>query len=760
MKLLALICVDHRRLGWLLVLLLSIPPTLGVLGYRVAKPLPAGWVPEEVMDALRKSEGQFKSSAPVVLVLECEEFFQRDRVIAIQNAVAAIRELPDVEQVTWMGDIPEVTFRQQTLLLPESAAELTGENLSTARQRLMTHPLVAENMISADGRTALLLVNTQEKIRVQEIRATAIQYLDPVGIRTRVTGTLALYDIHDRALASDHIRIQLLAYGLVGLLQVLIFRKPMAIIVACGGPVVGVAWTLGWLLLIGQGENELAKIILPVMIVMIGFTDGVHVVVRIRQLRTAGANLRDSIYDALMQTGPACLLTSITTAIGFGSLMLSKSEMIAGFGRVSAIGVIVTFFAVILVSPLLAGSWVGQRMDVSAQRDPLSRLMNRFVGIISFSSRYAKLVTIAGIVITVSCLAACSQLVPDDRVSNRVPPDCEEWHAMRHCDEHVGGIRYLRLMVHWPEQTLRKDVWTFIRECEELVAKQEHLGRPMSIRTTLSVFKGPDRQDNSVLANQLPDDLKEQFYRPDLRLALVVTRMRDLGIAKFDPIFEQMQSELRELEAAHPGFDVEFVSDVVIEGQLVSQMIAELLDSLTMAAVIIFGVLVLAFRSLRLGLISIMPNVMPLAASGTIRLWFGSDLGIAGACSFAICLGIAVDDTIHYLVHFQHERRQGHSPLVANQRCFTTVGSALLMTTVVMAAGLCTVMTSRLPPHVDFAVMACTTLVVALAADLLFLPALLTLFPGKAVAPERESDSSAFAIAGGPCPVQSTGEIL
>lgn len=760
MKLLAKICVDHRHFGWLLVILLSIPPALGVMGYRIAEPLPAGWVPVEVLDALRESEGKFKSNAPVVLVLECDEFFREDRVRAMHAAVAAIRAMTDVRHVTWMGDIPEVTLiGQQTLLLPEADSELTAERLGKAKRELIVHPLVAENLISADGRTVLLLVNTQKRALVQGIRATAIQHLQPAGIQTRVTGTLALYDIHDRALAKDHFRIQFLAYGLVGLLQILIFRRPMAIIVACGGPVVGVAWTLGWLLLLGQGENELAKIILPVMIVMIGFTDGVHVVVRLRQLRATGATLRDSIYDSMLQTGPACLLTSITTAIGFGSLMLSNSEMIAGFGRVSAIGVLVTFFAVILVSPLLAGSWVGQRMDVSLQQDSLNRVMNRFVGVISFSSRHARLVTVVGLMITVGCLVACSRLVPDDRVSNRVPRECEEWHAMRHCDEHVGGIRYLRLMVEWPEGTPRKDVWTVLRKCEELIAKQEQLGRPMSIRTTLSVFKGPNRQDQSVLANKLPDDLKMQFYRPDLRLALVVTRMRDLGVATFDPIFEQLQGELRTLETLHSGFHVKFVSDVVIEGRVVSQMIHELLDSLTMAALVIFGVLALAFRSLRLGLISIVPNTMPLAVSGAIRLWMGDSLGIAGACSFAICLGIAVDDTIHYLSHFQHERRQGYSPLVANQRSFTTVGSALLMTTVVMTAGLGTVMTSHLPPHVNFATMACTTLAVALVADLVFLPALLALFPGKCLAAEKKPDSIDSSVLDASFPAYSSGEI-
>ncbi|HIE99607.1 MAG TPA: RND transporter, partial [Fuerstia sp.] len=108
-----------------------------------------------------------------------------------------------------------------------------------------------------------------------------------------------------------------MAYSVVGLLAVLMFRRPAAIFIAGSGPTVAVVWTMGWLQLIGQAENELAKIILPVLITMVGFADGMHLVVRIRQLRASGESQRDAVYRAVQVVGPACLLTSITTAIGF-----------------------------------------------------------------------------------------------------------------------------------------------------------------------------------------------------------------------------------------------------------------------------------------------------------------------------------------------------------------------------------------------------------------------------------------------------------
>lgn len=742
MNLLARICVDRREVGWLLVVLLSIPPVLGVAGWRIAQPLPSGWVPPEVVEELREAEDQFQAGGSVVLVLECDDFFRPDRVAALHSAVGRLRELPCVRYLAWMGDVQEISlFGRRTDLLPRTPFAASVD-WSSVRTQLSEHPLVAGNLISKSGTTVLLVMDAVSRTNTPEIRQVAVESLAPTGIRVRVTGTMALYDVHDRALQEDHVRIQLLAYCLVGFLQLVIFRRPIAILIACAGPGVGVAWTMGWLQLIGQAENELAKIILPVMVIMIGFTDGVHLIVRLRQLRAAGGLPADAVRQAVRQTGPACFLTSVTTAIGFGSLMMSQSDMIAGFGCASAIGVVVTFLAVILVSPLLAMSSVGQKMHVSEHRDPLARLMGRMTGVVRFSSRFARSVTICGIVITGLSLLAAAQLVPDDRVSDRVPQDCEPWRAMHHCDLQVGGIRSVRLSIAWPEQAQRRQIWEVIQRGEQLLAQQTAFRSPMSIRTAMSVVKRPPGKEVTLFVSRLPDSLKRRFYREDIRTALVTARMQDTGFAGSEPVFARVERQLEQLRAEYPEYRFEFYSDVMVEGRVVSQMIREMMDSLAVAAVIIFAVLALGFGSLRVGLISIIPNLMPLAVSGAIRLWLGDSVGVAGACSFAICLGIAVDDTIHYLWHFRHERQRGATAPQANQATFVTVGSALLMTTVVMTAGLGTVLTSRLPPHVNFAAMAVTTLAVALPADLLFLPALLTLFPGESGADQSGADQS------------------
>lgn len=732
MKFIARICADHRYVGWLFTIAMSIAPALGFLGYRISEPVSEGWVDADTAAAMERLEETFEVTDQVVLVLRCDDFFQPGRMSVLHETVEALRARPEVNRVMWMGDVPEVTILGRSRpLLPNPESEPTIETLVEAREVLRQHPLVQNSLLSSDAQTALILLDLDQTVTAHSVQKDVQKRLSSYDISVGVTGAKPLHELHDRILDQDHVRIQITAYLLVTVLAILIFRKPVAIIVASTGPVLGVVWTYGWLFLIGHAENELAKIILPVLIMMIGFADGMHLVVRMRHLRADGLPLRDAVYTSIIHIGPACLLTSITTSIGFGSLMISNSEMISGFGFVSAIGVVVTFFSVIVVTPLMANSWLGARMHVDAQQDIVSNLMDKCLPVVEFASRHAKVVTVAGAIVTALCLVTSFQLDPGDRISDRVPQQSDEWKAMRFCDEKLGGIRTVRVLLKFDDDTSRADVWEVVARIEKLMEKEPRIRNPRSIRTMLTVFKG-NRQDQAVLANKLPDELRNAYYRPDLNTAQVSGRVQDASYSDFEPMFNRLDADLQALEKEFPTFQLQVLSGVRIEGEIVRQVILELIRSLALASVIIFVTLAIAFRSARIGFVSILPNLMPLAAAGALRLMISESLGIASALSFAICLGIAVDDTIHYLNHFLYERRHGATPLEANRRTFKSVGSALVMTTVVMIAGLGSVMTSNMPPHVSFAAMGCTTLIVALVADLLVLPAVLTLFPGPA----------------------------
>ena len=134
---------------------------------------------------------------------------------------------------------------------------------------------------------------------------------------------------------------------------------------------------------------------------------------------------------------------------------------------------------------------------------------------------------------------------------------------------------------------------------------------------------------------------------------------------------------------------------------------------------------------MRLGLISIIPNLFPLASTGFLLWAVGQNLEIVSVCAFTVCLGIAVDDTIHFLTRYREEQKRSDDTGEVIRKAFIGVGTALIMTTIVLVIGFSTALMSDSRDHRIFAMMGILTISTALLGDLLFLPALLLKFGPK-----------------------------
>ena len=732
---------SHPVAAWMLWLLLCVPPVLGVVGFQWREAVHDQWISETDREDLSKAESTFSYQGfPIVLVADAPDFADADRLRKILNFVRKLPDEPAVESVVWAGSVPRVSLLRgmsARLQNDESDSELVEEFVGLAE-----HPVVRGQLVSEDLTTLLfpLQLSQWDDDSLDQIREAARDLTEGSDIRVRVTGKFALWRAWQSTQDADQNRIIFTAIGLVVVLALVIFRRPSAILIAVSGPTVGVAWTLGWMELLGLTGNELSKIILPVMVLMIGFTDGVHLVVQLRQERARGAARDAAVVTAISHVGTACLLTSVTTAIGFASLLLADSEMVQGFGRVCALGVSVSFVAVVLTIPLLSMSWFGRRLHIGFEKDLVIQRLDRWAGMFDVVVRRACPVAVFGVALTVTLVFLGSRLIPDDRLGHRIPNDSEAYQALQHVDGALGGIRVMRVVVDWDEHTSKDILLRTIQRVEDAVKGEPLFSRPLSIRNVLALLPGRESAGKLGLAGLLPEQYRWQFWIKEARSAQIVVRLRDLGMAAYRPRLDRLENALSAIETETPGVKLTLTGEAIVESRVVQRVVKELFHSLLLAGVIIFFVITVAFRSVRFGVLSLVPNLLPLAATAAIRAAWDQSLDIASACSFAICLGIAVDDTIHFLSRFRHEREEGHGVSESVRRTFVTVGGALIMTTVVLVAGFGSVMLSNLPTHFLFAAMACSTIATALLGDLLILPALLACFPGKTPT-ETEAES-------------------
>ncbi|MCB9939813.1 MAG: MMPL family transporter [Planctomycetaceae bacterium] len=684
------------------------------------------------------SEGEGNAS-DCFLVVETDDLFKPATVAALRHVVAAIEQQPYVDSVMWVDTIPVLNvFGLREPLLPPNDASL--ERFEAARDRVMQHPLAMGQLLSDDGRTLLMPITFDwlfvtsdadcSQALLQAARDASASRPD-ASLNIQLTGRVPLYIAYQEAFDRNHRKFQLISYSLVLGLALLLFRGIRAVAVVAAAPAFGIMWTLGLLNWMDELSNPLTSVVVPVLLTMVGLTDGVHLMVHIRRARADGMSPQEASRSAVMRVGLACALTSLTTAIGFASLLVAQSEFVRGFGRGCAIGVVVTFVAVITTIPLACSTWLGNNIHKGHEHDLVGHGLKRFGWLIEFVLRRAKLVSMIAVLCTIVFGIGAAQLRPDDRMQDSQPTGSEAYQALAHCDKALGGIEFVRVRVEWDESADENSaqILTAIQDAEQILTDEPSLRHPLSILNILASFPGDESVTNRLaFLELLPEKTKASYLDTKQRVAEITVRIQDLGIAHYEPIFLRVEQRLSELQTRYPGFNLTLVGDPVKRGRNLYRIVTDLASSLGTAAITIFIVMTLAYRSLRIGLITLIPNLFPLVVTACMMVLFGHPLEIASVCAFTVCLGIAVDDTIHFLTQYRSEVDRHGNVEQAIRDAFQGVGSAMIITTFILITGFGTVLTSDLPGQRYFAAMAVSTIAAALVGDLVFLPALLATF--------------------------------
>lgn len=740
--------IERKPAVWLLLFLLS---SLAIVGHVNPRLITRLWtttteeLDEEESDSERSGTTLPNvspislSNSDAVIVIESENFFTPQAAEAVRGIVDELEELDQVGRILWMDRVPILNiFGLPEPLLPRSTA--SSKLFEAASRKAMAHPLVGGQLLSNDGKTLLLLVGfnyyqvLSDEDATSELRETAIKAAEKypsVDLKIRVTGRVPSAIAAISAHEANQLKYQVIGYGMILLMTTILFRGIRAVIIVSLAPIVGVFWTTGMIRFLGYDNNPLIDVILPILVSLVGLTDGVHLMVQIRKLRAGGDPMRQAAKLGLQQVGLACFLTSLTTAIGFGSLMLADSEWVQQFGLCSTIGVLLCFISVVTVIPLACSSWLGNKVHVGHESSLIDRNLGKISNLIRFVLRFRRSLAVSGVVITFLLGGVALTLTPDQRQSDGLPQSAEATQALMHVDEAFGGLEFSNVDIGWNESvdSASPEVLIVVRKVDELLRREELIGNPLSIRNLIDAQPGSGPpEERMTLIELLPPPLKRAFYVPETNDATVTFRVQDLGIAKYGPVFKRVEAGLEQLSAEHPNFTFELDGGAVWRWRNLYQIVVDLAASLGTASIIILLVLTVVFRSIRLGLISIIPNLFPLAFTGAYLAWAGYNLEVVMVCNFTVCLGIAVDDTIHFLTRFREEREHAKTDDEAIQRAFTGVGTALIMTTIVLVAGFSIVTFSDSRDHRIFATMGALTISAALFCDLIFLPALLGVF--------------------------------
>lgn len=730
-----------RRLAWALVVVLSVLAGYGISRLRIDDDLRSlirdGSEGFALVDQVAAVFGPPDRDCILRVTARAGDIFSPGTLEAVAGLTDRLAGLPGVEKVRSIFDVRrEGTAGVVLPVIPRTAEPLAADRRAEARERALAHPLVAGQLLSADATSSLLLVRLRPgHDGGAELPATIAAIEGAIAAETgggplavELTGIPALREQATRALRRDMVLFNSLGLSLAVILSASVARSLRSTVVACTPPFVGAVWAMGVLGLFGAPVNVLTSVV-PSLALVVGTCDSIHFIEDMRRSARRGLDPRTASAGAVRRVGTACGLTSIVTAIGFASLAVAKIEVVRTFGIAAAVGALASFAAVTLLTPLLASipALAGMRLGRSSRR--ASRLAGSLA---AFSVRHARPLAVAACLGTLVLTAIGGLLEADNRVADSLPRHAPAAVALARVDEQFGGVMGLDAVVRWPADVdwRSAEVVAALERVAAAITAEARVSRPISLASVAGDLPERARQ-------RLPAEPFADLISPLERMAVVRARISDLGSRKLEGIYDRIDERLTELQAARPGWRFDLSGMSVVSARNIRQLVRDLGSSLLLEVTVIGCILAIAFRSPLAGIVSLVPNVFPLAVIAAVLVLTGRGLDPASVIVFNVCLGLAVDDTVHVLAALSRHRREGVGIGTAVRRAVAETGNPVMIGGVVLAVGFAAVMASSIPVLAGFGLLACAAVAAATIAELVFLPALLVVTDGL-VQPRRE----------------------
>jgi hypothetical protein len=663
-----------------------------------------------------------------------------------------LRELPGIERAESLASVQVLREGQ---LRPFLDGPVTEPSTIRWTQEARAHPPLAGGLISTTESAQALFLWIEPELQrtyeygpvVEEVQRRVSTWQLP-GTHVDVTGLPALRPAFLERMFEDQLRNIPITGVLFVVLLAFLFRDWKAVLFPVVAVNVAVLWLLGFLFGTG-GKLDPINNVITTLIFVIAMSDGIHLLERYGTEVSRGARVLQGLKTTISRLASTCFVTSLTTAIGFASLGLTDNFTLASFGLYGAAGVLFAYLAVVTVLPLLL-SFFGPLRDLR-QTGVSGALSQRLLeAAASLALRYPRPIVILGVVLLGGAIFLTSGLRIQNNLMEGFAPDDPVAISQARVSAAVGGVLPIDVQLRWSEgfDPRRLDYLQAVEELQQEMLKLEGVDHAISRVDLLKEYslathgervlqrtEGEVGQALVMMSLAGEHSPLESLFQPAARAERIAGRLRDVGGQRAVENTQALQATATELLAEFPEVEAYVTGDGPVGYQGINDLVRDLWVSLLLAFVVIFLVMLALLRSVRASALAMLPNVVPLLlTAATIKL-SGLDLRVSSVIVFAIALGLAVDDTIHFLARFREEFARLGSYPEAIRATYGGAGRAILATTLLLGLGFSVLLLSPFPVTRHFGFLLEITLLAALLGDLLLLPAALVLFKPFGPAP-------------------------
>jgi predicted RND superfamily exporter protein len=730
---------------------------------------------------------QFGRDEVIMIAIEPPKVFDRKFLKTIKALHEELEEnVPYLDEITSIynarntrGEADELIVEDLLEQWPQNDAELAA-----LKQRVLSNQMYKNLMISADGSFTTIVIRTnshsslaedtdalkgfdaepsqdaapatatpppkkyltdKENSEVVAAVQSVLKKYENSEIRMYIVGSPVVTHFLKQTMMKDIRKFMAISVVLVALLLFGMFRRISGVLLPLLIVVLSLLSTIGIMALTGTAIKVPTQI-LPSFLLAVGVGTSVHILAIFFQHYRKHVDKEAAIAYALGHSGLAVFMTNVTTACGLLSFSTSKVASVADVGVFAGIGVLIAFINTIVLLPAIL-ALVPIRSKEKNGPQVENTLMDRFLtAIANFSTGHPRGILIVSLVVMVLSIAAATNIRFSHHILHWFPKNNSIRTATEKIDHEMQGSINLEVVIdtgrenglYNPDFLNRLDAAQTV--VESLRFDDLFVGKAWSVTTILKEINqalNENRsefyaipQDRELIAQEFllfensgSDDL-EDVVDSQFAMARFTIKVPFIDAIKYPVLLDTVG---RHFETHFPQTEISITGLIVLLSQTVSDAVHSMFKSYIIALVVITILMVLLIGRVRIGLLSMVPNLAPIILM----------LGVIGATPVSmdlftmlvasIAIGLAVDDTIHFMHNFRRYYEQTGDPKIAVHKTLQTTGRAMLVTTIVLSIGFFVFTFASMRNLFNFGILTAFTIVMALVADYFLAPALMVL---------------------------------
>ena len=700
-------------------------------------------------DAIKETFGEDEF---FIIAFSSPDLFSPTILHVIADITNAMEALPEVREVQSLANVDfihgaEDYFEVRPFLerIPDDDAEL-----ELLRKQALDNELYVGNLISADGTTTAIAVfprmpGTEDggfRARLLKKTRTALDDHKEVIDRFHLAGWTVTNLSLSQYMKADVAVFIPVTYLFITLTIWLVFRNLRLTMSALANISICTGATMGLFPLLGITLNNVTTIV-PPLVMALALTDTVHIFSHLdRAVLERNRSAPAALEKILQRVIAPSFLTSLTTAVGFMSLVVSDIPPIREFGLVASAGMVFEFlFSFLLLPPLLL--WFKpERIFIDTERKPgvtgpLSRLS-------TFVQTYPRsIATVSGLLFLGAVWSASGIRVETNLLEyfKRSSPIRQE---LEYVENRLSGVGSVDISIKATETDAFRDPskLAVIDRLQSYAETLPGVDRTISFADFMkdmnmsfhdedrAYFRIPESREmvSQYLLLYDSDDIDE-YITSTYDHARILIRISEHSSAGQARIIASLRSFIDGME--HDGLQIRVTGRSVADVNTIATLVRGQVESLSIAAAIITLIMFLALRSFRIGALTLIPNMFPIAVNFGIMGILGIPLNTSTALISVVALGIAVDDTIHYLTEYKRKRSENLSMKDALHCVTLEKGKGISSSTVILFISFSVLMLSRFVPTISFGGLSAVIMITAWVGDMIVLPAVMLSFRTK-----------------------------